>query len=128
MKIKYEFANETVEVEVSEEWGSIVVDLNRREYNTNHRETRRHCSLDAYNLDDNLIPSDENVEEDFLRKEQYERLYAALGKLDPRQRYLVEQVYLRGRKITDIARDEGRHHSSIQETLNRALKNLKKFL
>ena len=120
MKIKYEFANETVEVEVSEEWGSIVVDLDRQEYNANHRETRRHCSLEAYNLDDALIPSDENVEEDFLRKEQYARLYAA--------RYLVEQVYLRGRQITDIARDEGRHHSSIQETLNRALKNLKKFL
>ena len=56
MKIKYEFANETVEVEVSEEWGSIVVDLDRQEYNANHRETRRHCSLEAYNLDDALIP------------------------------------------------------------------------
>ena len=127
--IKYTFATgEGTEVEVSEEIGAVVLDLDRQEYNANHRETRRHCSLEAYNLDDALIPSDENVEEDFLRKEQYARLYAALGKLDPRQRYLVEQVYLRGRKITDIARDEGRHHSSIQETLNRALKNLKKFL
>lgn len=56
MKIKYEFATETVEVEVSEEPGTAIVDLDRREYNINHKETRRHCSLDAFNLDDNAPP------------------------------------------------------------------------
>lgn len=46
MKIKYEFANEAVEIEVEEKWATIVLDLDREEYNDNHRETRRHCSLD----------------------------------------------------------------------------------
>lgn len=52
MKIKYEFANETVEIEVDEEWGNLLIDLNRQEYNNDHAETRRHCSLNALNLDD----------------------------------------------------------------------------
>ena len=60
MKIKYEFATETVEIEVSEEWANILIDLDRQEYN-NHKETRRHCSLDAYNLDDSLLPSDADI-------------------------------------------------------------------
>ena len=47
MKIKYEFATETVEIEVTDDWGAIVVDLDRQDYNTDHKETRRHCSLEA---------------------------------------------------------------------------------
>lgn len=56
MKIKYEFANGTVEVEVSDEPGSIIVALDRREYNINHKETRRYCSLDAFNVDGAFFP------------------------------------------------------------------------
>ena len=52
MKIKYQFATETVEIEVTENWGNVIVDLDRQEYNNNHTETRRHCSLEALNLDD----------------------------------------------------------------------------
>ena len=40
MKIKYEFANEAVEIEVEEKWATIVLDLDKEEYNDNHRETR----------------------------------------------------------------------------------------
>ena len=48
MKIKYEFvAEETVEIEVSEEMYEELKELDRREYNNNHRETRRHSSLDT---------------------------------------------------------------------------------
>ena len=83
MKIKYEFATETVEVEVSEELGTVIVDLDRREYNINHKETRRHCSLDAFNLDDTLFPSDENVEAETETKDQYRRLYDAMAQKHP---------------------------------------------
>lgn len=52
MKIKYEFATETVEIEVTDAWGATIVDLERQEYNIDNKETRRHCSMDANNLDD----------------------------------------------------------------------------
>lgn len=69
MKIKYEFANEAIEIEVEEKWATIILDLDREEYNGNHRETRRHCSLDALNLDDALLPSDVDVFEDIANTE-----------------------------------------------------------
>ena len=47
MKIKYQFATETVEIEVSDDWGNLVIDLDRQEYNNDHKENRRHVSLDA---------------------------------------------------------------------------------
>lgn len=44
MKIKYKFATETVEIEVADDWGNLVIDLDRQEYNNDHAETRRHVS------------------------------------------------------------------------------------
>ena len=54
MKIQYKFANESVEIEVSDEWGEILIDLDRQEYNKDHKETRRHYHLEgcAYEGDD----------------------------------------------------------------------------
>lgn len=79
MKIKYEFANEAVEIEVEEKWATIVLDLDREEYNDNHRETRRHCSLDALNLDDTLLPSDVDVFEAVADAEGKRNLYMDYG-------------------------------------------------
>ena len=47
MKIQYKFATETVTIEVDDRWGELLVDLNRQEYNNDHKETRRHSSMDA---------------------------------------------------------------------------------
>ena len=118
MKIKYEFANESVEIEVDETWGAVLIELDRQEHNNNQTETRRHCSLDAYNLDD----GDLGITED------NRRLYAAIKKLEPRQQYLVEQVYFAGRKQIDLAKEEGVSHVAITYALQRAVKKLKKFL
>ena len=45
-KYVYEFVNEAVEIEISEEWETILREEDRMEYNTDHRETRRHEGLD----------------------------------------------------------------------------------
>ena len=62
MKIKYEFATETISVDVDDEWANILIDLDRVEYNNDHAETRRHCSLDEYDADGNLVASGVNIE------------------------------------------------------------------
>ena len=38
MKIKYEFANEVIEIEVSDEWGMIVLEMDRLNYNNDKKE------------------------------------------------------------------------------------------
>ena len=37
MKVQYKFASETIEIEVSDEWGEILIDLDRQEYNNDHK-------------------------------------------------------------------------------------------
>jgi len=128
MKIKYQFATETVEIEVSEEWGNVIVDLNRLEYNNNQTETRRHCSLEEYNLDDALLPSDVDVFAEVAAAEDRQKLYAAMDKLSERQRYLVTEVYFKGRSYADIARCEGLNRATVQRSTVAAVNKLKKFL
>lgn len=127
MKIKYEFANETIEIEVEEEWADIVIDLDRQEYNVNHKETRRHCSLEAYNLDDALLPSDENVERDVIADEDKKRLYKAIAALTPDQQELVRRVYFNNERLADIAREQGVSRAALTNRMNRIIASLKKF-
>lgn len=127
MKIKYEFANETIEIEVEEEWADIVIDLDRQEYNVNHKETRRHCSLEAYNLDDALLPSDEDVERDVIADEDKKRLYKAIAALTPDQQELVRRVYFNNERLADIAREQGVSRAALTNRMNRIIASLKKF-
>ena len=128
MKFKYVFANETVEIEVTEEWNNILVDLDRMEHNNNQTQTRRHCSLEALNLDDAYIPSEVNLERDVVAREDAAELQGAIKQLEPRQRYLISEVYLKGRSQKEIATEEGVCKSAISHTLARAEKNLRKIL
>lgn len=81
MKIKYEFTNETVEIEVDEEWGNILVDLNRQEYNINYKETRRHYSLDACQFEGaDFAVENEELDALFAEPTAAERLHTAISK------------------------------------------------
>lgn len=128
MKIKYEFADETVEIEVTDEWGSILIDLDRQEYNNNQTQTRRHCSLDALNLDETLLPSDEDVLGDVITAEENERLQWAIGQLKPHQQDLVRRVHFKGEKLIDIAREQGVTRAALSIRMKVIYANLKKFL
>ena len=128
MKIMYTFSDETVEIDVEEKWANIVIDLDRQEYNNNHKEKRRHYSLEActyegveYAVEDKglaaLFPSDD-----------VEKVRKTLDTLLPRQRELLTRVYINGEKYTDIARSEGLDPSSVRQATLRAVKKfLKNF-
>lgn len=128
MKIKYEFANEAVEIEVDEKWATLVLELDREEYNDNHRETRRHCSLDALNLDDALLPSEVDVFEAVADTETKRNLYRAIEKLNPQQRELIWRVYFLGERPADIARELGVSKTAIHNRLQRIFSQLQKNL
>ncbi|MCR4719664.1 MAG: hypothetical protein K5768_08570 [Firmicutes bacterium] len=128
MKIKYEFATESIEVDVPDEWGSIIIELDRQEYNINRKETRRHCPLDRcwekYKLY-SLLPS---LEDTVLEREQAEEIRKALQTLKYEHRELLEQVYFYKKRIATIAREKGMDQSSLRKKFRRAEKALRKVL
>ena len=128
MIIEYYFCNETVAIEVSEEWGRILEELNREEYNNKQTERRRHCSLEALRADNVDIPSDIDLEADTLKSEEYEELHAAILQLSPRHQWLIKQIYFEGKKYCDLAVEEGTNYNTIRCAIRRANKILKKII
>ena len=122
MKIYTGFGNP---IEVTDEWYEILIDRDRIIYNNDQSETRRHCSLDAFNLDGNLFPSKENLEGSVVTKLTLEQ---GLRHLSPEQERLVRAVHLEGVKVSEIAAQEGVTVSAVSHRLERAMKKLKKVL
>lgn len=129
MKYTYHFANgENSEIEVSDEDAFALSGLDRVEYNINQRETRRHASLDSINLDDNLIPSNDNTEADVIRNLESEAVHIALQQLLPQQRELVRLLYMERQTIASIARAECVNEAAIRGRLKKIYTKLKKVL
>ncbi|MDR3540699.1 MAG: sigma-70 family RNA polymerase sigma factor [Desulfosporosinus sp.] len=130
MNIKYEFVTgEIVEVEVSDDIGEISIELDRGIYNVDHRETRRHNSVE--NLQEQgiqLIDDGKNVELIIEKHEMCETLKNVLDKLLPQQRELIQKVFFEGVSVSDIARKEGVDKSAISHRLNRIYQQLQKLL
>ena len=129
MKIQYKFASETIAIEVSDEWGEILIDLDRQEYNNDHKETRRHYHMEGcvYEGEDFAVedPALARLLED---NGPLAKLPSAVASLLPRQRRLINQVFVERKTYVAIAREDGVDESAVRKAVGRALKKLEKLL
>jgi len=123
MKIQYKFATETVEIEVSEDWGSLVIDLDRQEYNNDHKETRRHVSLDAALFEGDVFADEDASVENFA--ENYD-LQQAIARLTDNQRRIIVGHYFEGLTYVALAKELGIAEANVRKAANRALKQIQK--
>jgi len=126
MKVSYQFVSETVEVEVDEIWGEMLMDMDRREYNNDHKETRRHASIYEIDQEENLIPSKYCLEDEILRKEEIKALVKAFELLTPEQLRLVRAIYSEGNSMAAIARSEGVSKMAITNRMKKIQEKIKK--
>lgn len=128
MKIKYQFVNESTEIEVSDEWGSVLLELDRQEYNINQKETRRHCSFEAYDQDHNLLGTDDDVLETVISTFEQKELKEAVSKLTKPQQEIIFAVINDNISPSKYAKIKGISRVAAYKTYNLAIKNLKNFL
>ena len=95
MKIKYEFADGDVEVDVPNEWASILVELDRLERNNDKKERRRHYSLDSCVYEGIVYASeDKNLTAIFETDSKFGRLTEAIKYLsDKQEQWLLKRDY-----------------------------------
>jgi DNA-directed RNA polymerase specialized sigma24 family protein len=127
MKVKYAFATkDTVEIEVDEKTFAELKELDRLEYNSNKKETRRHCSADAhYEKFGFEIAGETDFVEMLLSKELWHRL---LKPLNAKQRELIYKRFVEKQKYSAIAKDENISPSAIQNRFERIFARIKKFV
>ena len=130
VKITYRFADGHMEeLEVEPEVAETIKELDRQEYNNNHKETRRHYHLEGctYEGDDFAVEDPalaQLLEDDGLLA----KLPSAVTSLLPRQRRLINQVFVERRTYVAIAREDGVDESAVRKAVGRALKKLEKLL
>ena len=120
---------ETISIDVPDDWGEILIDLDRLEYNNNHKETRRHYSLEGkvYEGMDYAV-EDPGLEALFAGPTDEERLRTAIQKLSPDQQAMVRAIYFDGVSVNDYAARMGVTQSAISHRLQTVKKKLKKLL
>ena len=129
MKIRYSFVNETISIDVPDDWGEILIDLDRQEYNNDHKETRRHYSLEGkvYEGMDYAV-EDPGLEALFAGPTDEEQLCAAIQKLAPDQQAMIRAIYFEGVSVNNYAARMGVTQSAISHRLQTVRKKLKKLL
>jgi len=136
MKVHYEFARDGItgvrsfsDVEVSEELGAVLMELDREEYNSNQTETRRHASLSSKNDKWNtLVDTTVDVENEIICNFEYERLHKAMKQLLPMQQELLKKVFFDGVSMSEIARRENVDKSAVSHRFQTISKRIKKYL
>lgn len=114
------------EFTVTETKGNEIIELNRVEYNDNHREIRRHVSLEAYDPYGSLMQDDTDPCQAAINKEEIEQLCHKIHLLKPAQQELLIKKYWKDMKQVDIAEVEGVTKMAITkrlQTIYRYLKN-----
>lgn len=127
---RYHFSDgETVSIKIPDDWGEILIDLDRQEYNNNHKETRRHYSLEGKVYEGmDYAAEDSGLEALFAGPTDEERLRAAIQKLGPDQQAMIHAIYFEGVSVNDYAARMGVTQSAISHRLQTVKKKLKKLL
>jgi len=130
VEITYRFADGHVEeLEVEQEVAETLKELDRQEYNSNHRETRRHSALDALEYEgEYFIDQNYSIEGLVLWKQDVRDILNAIHSLDAKQQELITAVFYQKRTVSQIARESGVSQAAISQRLQTAIKNLKKLL
>lgn len=132
MKYTYKFSDEENTIEINSKWEAVLSELDKKEFNQNRAETRRHELLDISNEYSSWLKSIDKSLENILNDENdssiEERLHIAISKLKPKQRDLIIAIYFQHISVNEYAEKEGVDHSAISHRLQTAKNNLKKFL
>ena len=125
MKYAYKGVTGTTEVDVDELLHDTLVAMDREEYNSERRHSRRHpVSLDEADYEGEWFEDEVDLLDNFLSNETF---FSAMSNLSERQRYLIQKICLDGWKYTDLAALEGKDESAIRHAVKRAKEKIKKF-
>ena len=130
MNITYEFVTgEKIEIEVNEDIANISIEIEKKIYKSERRETRKHNSIDSmeeagFQFEDINDDTEVKVEE----AETTDEIKNAIKTLIPNQQDLIEKIFYKDMKIVDIAEYEGVTEAAIRNRLNKIYKKLKKIL
>lgn len=129
MKYEYKTATGIIVVEITEDWCEVLKELDRKEQNNEHKETRRHSTLNN-GIDDYewLAVDDEDLADLFREPTIKEKLNSALEQLNEQQKALINALFYKNKTQVEYAAELGVTQGAISQRLAVIIKKLKKLL
>ena len=129
MKYSYKFNNEEVTIEVNENEYEILVALDREEYNSNRKHSRRYpLSFDSLEYEDSRFADDTDILKDLIKKSDTQQIKKAIQQLLPQQQELIYKTYYCERSIINMANEEKVTEAAIRNRLKKIYRKLEKIL
>jgi RNA polymerase sigma factor (sigma-70 family) len=131
MKVEYTYrfvTGEEITIKVEQDELALLRELDRLEYNSHQKETRRHVPLDAagtLSIPDEKSPDPASALD---AAEDMRALMQALMRLSFKQRELLYAVFDEGISLVEIARKEGVSQPAISQRIKALKKKLKNLL
>ncbi len=107
----------------------------KHHYQNRRRKEKITISLDQFvgeddgaSLLDLLVDEKVSIESDYFKKEEYKALIGAINKLDAKERGIIEDYYLKGNTLKDIAETRKVHYVTVAKGKAKALEKLKSIL
>ena len=128
VKIIYRFADgHTEEMEVEQEIAEALKELDRQEYNNNHRETRRHVTFDCADEKTWLAVEDQRLCILLGGLTDDQRLYAAISTLSLKQQEMIRDLFFRHHTQAEYAAAHAISQQAVSAQLTTIIKKLKKL-
>jgi RNA polymerase sigma factor (sigma-70 family) len=135
MRINYEFlTGERLEIEVDENIGEVIIEMEKMQSRRNRAETRRHNSLEFMQENrDGYRPMQfadnrADVEQIIVHSDEKERLHRAIQKLDRKDSIIVKKYYFEDKTMVEIGKKLGISAMAVSKRLKKIPDKIKKLL
>ncbi len=130
VEIVYKLANgKRIRLEVSMEVNGLLEQADRQ-IRSQRRQDRRYLVFmeNTEDLERTLLLPHEDIADLVIRIDSYRRLYDAIEALPECQRRRLSKHFFDGLSCRQIARAEKVHHKTVVESVERAIKTLRKYM
>jgi RNA polymerase sigma factor (sigma-70 family) len=134
MRINYEFINgERLEIEVDDNIGEVIIEMEKMQSRRNRAETRRHNSLEFMqeNLDGyrpmQFADNRADVEQIIIHSDEKERLHRAIQELDCKDSIIVKKYYFEDKTMVEIGKELGISAMAVSKRLKKIPDKIKKL-
>lgn len=133
MRISYEFiTGEKFEIEVDDNIGKVIIEMEKMQSRRNRAETRRHNSLEFMQENhDGYRPMQfadnrADVEQIIIYSDEKERLHRAIQKLDRKDSIIVKKYYFEDKTMAEIGKELGITAMAVSKRLKKIPDKIKK--
>lgn len=129
-KYTYYFADGTKNtIDVEDKWYDILKEMDEAERKSKYNYDRHNKSASLFDYEGDAFVDDKaDPFENLMREKQREQLDAAIATLTDCQRELFEAYFVDGKKVTEIAEEQGVCHQAVSARIERIKRKLQKIL